>query len=154
MGKAHGGGKGHGFFNVRRRVPPPDGLQDAVLQGLGIHADAVAAVVQKHLQLLPVNGIGPSGLDTVFRAAGKVKVMIQVGQEPVHLVGGEGGRRAAAHVKALHPQPQVPHRPCRPGNFSQQRLQIRLHEPEALLHRLGHEAAIGAAGGAEGNADV
>ena len=53
-----------------------------------------------------------------------------------------------------NPQPQVPHRPCRPGNFSQQRLQIRLHEPEALLHRLGHEAAIGAAGGAEGNADV
>ena len=77
-----------------------------------------------------------------------------MGQQPVHLPGGEGGGGAAAHVKALNVQAQVLHHLRRSGDFPQQHLQVRLHKAEALFHRLGHKAAIGAAGGAEGNADI
>ena len=77
-----------------------------------------------------------------------------MGQEPIHLPGGEGGGRTAAHVKALHVQPQILCHLCRLGDLPQQHLQIWLHKGKALFHCLGHKAAIGASGGAEGDADV
>ena len=154
MGKAHGHGQSHGFFDVRGRMPPADGLQNAVLQGLGVHADAVAAMIQQHPQLLAVDGIGSAGFDAVFGAARQVKTPVQMGQKTIHLVGGEGGGRAAAHIKALDVQTQLFHHLRRLGDLPQQHRQIRLHKPKALFHRLRHKAAVGTAGGAEGDADV
>ena len=154
MGKAHGRGQGHGVLNVPGGVAAADGLEHGVLQGLGVDADAVGPVVQQHLELVPGDGVGPSGLDAVFHAAGQVKTAVQVGQQPVHLLGRQGGGGAAAHIEGLDAQARLPDHLRGVGDLPAQHIQIRLHQPQGFFHRLGHEAAIGAAGGAEGNADV
>lgn len=108
MGKAHGRGQGHGVLNVPGGVAAADGPEHFILQGLGIDADAVGPVVQQHLELFPGDGVGPSGLDAVFRAAGQVEAAVQVGQQPVHLPGGQGGGGAAAHIEGLDAQARLP----------------------------------------------
>ena len=154
MGEAHGGGQRHGLFDVLRAVLPSDGREHLRLQRLGIHADAVGSVIQQYLQLLPVNGVRAAGLDAVFHAVRQVEAAVQVGQQRIHLPGGQGGGRAAAHVEGLDAQPRLLHHPSGGGDLLRQRRQIRLHQGEGLLHRRGYEAAIGAAGGAEGDAHV
>ena len=72
----------------------------------------------------------------------------------IHLPGGQRGGGAAAHVEGLDAQACVLHHLSRQRDLPLQRLQIRLHQLEGALHRLRDEAAIGAARGAEGDADV
>ena len=72
----------------------------------------------------------------------------------IHLPGGQCGGRAAAHVEGLDAQSRVLYHPGRQRDLPLQRFQIRLHQLEGALHRLGHKAAIGASCGAEGDADI
>ena len=95
MGKAHAGGQCHGLLHVTGRMAAADGGEDVILQRLRINADAVYAVIQQHLQLLPVDGVRPSGLNAVFHAARQIEAAVQVGQQPVHLIGRERGGSAA-----------------------------------------------------------
>ena len=89
---------------------------------------------------------GPSRLDAVFHAVGQVEIPVHRRQQRVHLTGGQGGERAAAHVERLDPQARLLHHAARGLHLRRQRLQIRLHQLKGLFHRRGHEAAIGAAG--------
>ena len=125
-----------------------------VLHGLGVDADAVRAVVQQDLQLLPCDGVGAARLDAVLRAVGEVKAAVQMGQQVIHLPGRQGGGRAAAHIEGLDAQARLRHHAGSVGDLLFQRCQIGLHQAEGLLHRCGHEAAVGAAGGAERDAHV
>ena len=154
MGEAHGGGQLHGGQNIRRRVPPPDGLQYPVIQRLGVDADAVRPVVQQHLQLLPLDGVGTARLDAVLHHAAEIETAVEMGQQVIHLRRRQGGGGAAAHIEGFDAQPRVLYHLRRQRDLPLQRLQIRLHQLEGPLHRLRDEAAIGAAGGAEGDADV
>ena len=154
MGEPHGGSKRHGRLDVRRRVLAADGPQHLILHGLGVDADAVRAVVQQDLQLLPCDGVGAARLDAVLRAVGEVKAAVQMGQQVIHLPGRQGGGRAAAHIEGLDAQARLRHHAGSVGDLLFQRCQIGLHQAEGLLHRCGHEAAVGAAGGAERDAHV
>ena len=154
MGKAHGRGQLHGLFDILRAVLPADGGEHPGLQRLGIYADPVRTVIQQHLQLLPVDGVRPSRLDAVFHAVGQVEIPVHRRQQRIHLTGGQGGGRAAAHVERLDPQARLLHHAACGLHLRRQRRQIRLHQLEGLFHRRRYEAAIGAAGGAEGDADV
>ena len=77
-----------------------------------------------------------------------------MGQQVIHLLCRQSGGRAAAHVEGLDGQPRLRHHAGGVGDLLLQRRQIRLHQAEGLLHRRGHEAAIGAAGGAERDAHI
>ena len=154
MGKAHTGGQCHGLLHVTGRMAAADGGEDVILQRLRINADAVYAVIQQHLQLLPLDGVRPSGLDAVFHAARQIEAAIQVGQQPVHLIGRERGGSTAPHVERLDVQPRFLHHSGGVGDLPVQHLQIRLHQSQRPLHGLGYKAAIGAAGGAEGDANI
>ena len=72
----------------------------------------------------------------------------------IHLRRRQGGGGAAAHIEGFDAQACVLHHLRRQRDLPLQRLQIRRHQLEGPLHRLRDEAAIGAAGGAEGDADV
>ena len=52
-------------LHVTGRMAAADGGEDVILQRLRINADAVYAVIQQHLQLLPVDGVRPPGLDAI-----------------------------------------------------------------------------------------
>ena len=111
-------------------------------------------MIQQHLQLFAGDGIGPAGLDAVFRAAAQVKLFVQMGQQTVHLLRRKGGGRTAAHVKGFDAQSGLSHHLRRRRNLLTQRVQIRLHQAKGLFHRCRYKAAVGAARGAEGDADV
>lgn len=58
-GKPMPGGQCHGLLHVTGRMAAADGGEDVILQRLRINADAVYAMIQQHLQLLPVDGVRP-----------------------------------------------------------------------------------------------
>ena len=85
---------------------------------------------------------------------GEVKGVLKLAQEAVHLLRGKGRGGAAAHVKGVDVEPQFPeHSSARP-DLLRQGGEIGLDEGEGLLHAGADEGAVGAAGGAEGDAKV
>ena len=154
MGEAHRRCQFHGPFNVGGAVTATDSLEHLVGQGLGVDADAVHAVIQEHLQLVPVNGVGTARLNAVLHHIPEVEVLAQMGQQTIHLLCRQRGGRAAAHVERADMEPRVLHHPACRRNFRHQRLQIGFHQLKGLLHRLGDEGAVGAAGGTEGDAHI
>ena len=108
----------------------------------------------QHAQLFFVDRVGTARFDRELGETSKVEILLQFCEQAVHLVGGQRGRRAAAHVERLDVQPQLAHELPRRGDLVEKRLQIRLDERERLFHTLGDEAAIGAARRAERDADI
>ena len=81
-------------------------------------------------------------------------MLVQMGQQTIHLLGREGGGRTTAHVEGADGKTRILHHLSRLRDLRHQCLQIGLHQVERFLHRLGDEGAIAAAGRAEGNAHI
>ncbi len=140
--------------DVRRRVPATDGLEHRVRHGLRVHADPVHAVTAQDAQLLLRDRIRTARLDGVFAQGGQVKPLFKHRAQPVKLRRRERGRRTAAHVDRHGAEPQRSRRGRRSGDLLLQRRQKGRDQLHALFHRLADEAAVGAAGRAEGNAHI
>ena len=151
MVKAHLPGHGVGVVDLRHRMPAANDLQGAVVHGLGVDADAGHPRVPDDLQLFPGEGIGPPRLHGVLHRAGE-QLHEHMGQA-LELVGVQGRGSTSAHVHRpeLSPAPGQDVRPRR--HFPEQRRQVRLHQL-AFAQLSAEEGAIGAAGGAEGDAHV
>ena len=144
----------HGAADIVRRVAAADGRKHVILHRLGVDGNARGVVRAQHAQLFFVDRVGAARLDRQLGETHKVKILLKLCEKAIHLIGRQRGRRAAAHVEGLDVQPHLAHElPCG-GDLVKERLKIRLDEREGLFHALGDEAAIGAARGAEGNADI
>ena len=144
----------HGADDIRRAVAAADGPEDMVLHGLGVHGDPGDAVGLENRQLFPCDGVRPAGFHGDLVTRGCVKALFKGGEHPVHLLCRQGGGRAATHVKGANPQPCPAHHGAPGAHLIQEGLHIGRHQGEAPLHRLAHKGAVGAAGGAEGDAHV
>ena len=132
----------------------PHGFQHGVLHGLRVDRHSVNVVRLQHCQFIRRDGVRPAGLHRVLGEPRKVKALLHLGQQPFQLGGGQGGGGAAADVDGADKKPRLPE-VCGAGRYLlTQSIQIGLHQLQRLLHVSGDKAAIGAAGGAEGNADV
>ena len=154
MGEPGGIHQLHGLADVVSAVPPSDGGQDPVVHRLGVDADPVHAVFPKDRQLLRRDGVGPPCLHGQLHSISQVKSLPQPAQQPVHLLRRQGGGGAAAHVEGPDLQSQVLDHGGGAVRLRQQGLQIGLHQMEGFFHAVADEAAIGAPGGAEGDAHV
>ena len=144
----------HGLLRLRRRVAAADGGEDLVLHGLGVDGHPFDAVRFQYRQLLGGDGVRPSGLHGDLRTGGEVKGLLQGSQHRVHLRRRQGGGGAAAHVEGAGPQMVFPHHFSPGPDLRDEGLDVRLHQGEAPLHALAHKGAVGAAGGAEGDAHI
>ena len=144
----------HGPADIAGAVPAANGVQHVVLHALGVDADTGDAIAAQDGHLLSGDGVGPPGLHRALDDAAQVECLPQPPQQAVHLPRREGGGRTAAHIEGLHPQPQVPHHLRRAVDLREKGLQIRLDPVERLLHAVAHKAAVGAAGGAEGDPHI
>ena len=108
----------------------------------------------QHTQLIGADGIGTACLDSVFTHSAEVKFILEHCTQPVELLCGERRRCAAAHVDGHDAQPQNVDLCGGCGDLLFERFEKRRDELHALLNRLAHEAAISAAGGAEGDAHI
>ena len=144
----------HRAADVVRRVAAADGREDVVLHRLGVDGNARGVVRAQHAQLFFVDRIGTARLDRQLGEITEVKILLQFREQTVHLVGGQRGRRAAAHVERLDVQPQLAHKLPRRGDLVEKRLQIRLDERERLFDALRHKAAIRTPRRAERDADI
>lgn len=144
----------HRAADVVRRVAAADGREDVVLHRLGVDGNARGVVRAQHAQLFFVDRIGTARLDRELGEITEVKILLQFREQAVHLIGGQRGRRAAAHVERLDVQPQLAHELSRGGDLVEKRLQIRLDERERLFDALRHKAAIRTPRRAERDADI
>ena len=137
-----------------RRVAAADGLEHPVVHALGVDADAIHSPAAEDLQLLRRHGVRPPGLHGDLPAAGEVEGILKLAQKAIHLLGREGRGGAAAHVEGVDGQAQLPEHPPPCPDLLRQGGEIGLDEGEGLLHAGADEGAVGAAGGAEGDAKV
>ena len=144
----------HRAANIVRRVAAADGRKHVILHRLGVDGNARGVVRAQHAQLFFVDRVGAARLDRQLGETRKVKILLKLCEKAIHLIGRQRGRRAAAHVEGLDVQPHLAHELPRGGDLVKERFEVGLDEREGLFHALGDEAAIGAARGAEGNADV
>ena len=135
-------------------MPPSDGLQHLVLQGLGVDGDAAHAAGLQDLQLFLGNGVRPSGLHGVLGAGRQGQLLPAGGQNTVQLRGAQHRGSAAAHVKGAHLQAEPAQYRCRRVQLLQQQLHIGIHQLEGFPHIRADKRAVGAAGGTEGDAHV
>ena len=112
----------HRAADVVRRVAAPDGREDVVLHRLGVDGNARGVVRAQHAQLFFVDRVGTARFDRELGETSKVKILLQFCEQAVHLVGGQRGRRAAAHVERLDVQPQLAHELPRGGDLVEKRL--------------------------------
>ena len=135
-------------------VWPPAGPEYGIFHGLGVDAHPVCAVVKDGLQLFRIQGIGSAAFYGEFQAAGQIEAVPDGVQKPGHLGACQGRGGAAAHVEAAYCPSGLPEKRAGALNFLQQCLQIGLHQLGFLANRAADKAAIGTAGGAEGNAHI
>ena len=62
--------------------------------------------------------------------------------------------RAAAHIHGPDVQTRLPGHAAPGLDLRRQSVHVRVHQGKALFHRLADKGTVGAAGGAEGNADI
>ena len=70
------------------------------------------------------------------------------------MAGGEGGGGAAADIQGGDAPARRGQKAAGGGDLLDKSLQIRLHQAGKPLDRLAHKGAVGAAGGAEGDAHI
>ena len=87
-------------------------------------------------------------------AAGEVEGLLEGSQHPVHLLCCQCGGSAAAHVEGPAGKALLADHLPSGADLPDQRVYIGRHQGEAPLHGLAHEGAVGAAGGAEGDAHI
>ena len=140
--------------NILRGVAAADRVEHAVVERLGVDADAVDPVRAQHLQLVGGDRVGPAGLDGELPQCAQVERRSQLRAQRVELARRERGRRAAADVERHDAQPRPAHGLGGRGDLAGERLQKFRHERHALFHRLAHKAAIGAARRAKRDAHI
>ena len=131
-----------------------DGFQDGIGHGLRVNADAVNAVPPQDQELFPRDGVGAPGLHGPLPESGEIRFPLQMQKQLIQLPGGERRGGAAAHVDRHHPQSGVSHLFRHGGKLQPQRRQKGRNLRGAASRGLADEAAVGAAGGAEGDADI
>ena len=77
-----------------------------------------------------------------------------MGQQPFQLGGSQGGGRAAADVDGADRRPRLGKQRGHSVDLPVQGVQKRLYQLQRPLHISGDKRAVGAPGGAEGDADV
>ena len=140
--------------NIRRGMPATDGFQNGIRHALRVDADPVHTVPAHDEKLFFGDGVGPAGFDCPFPQGRKIIFSLQPAEELIQLRSAERGGRAAAHIDGNHPQPERPDLLCHGGELLMQRFQKRRDQLHALFGGLADKAAVGAAGRAEGNADI
>ena len=154
VGEACGHHLAHGAADVVRRVAAADGGKDAVLHRLGVDGNAGDAVCAEDGELFGVDGVGAARLDGGLRKGGEIEAPLEPCEQAVHLLRRERGRRAAAHVEGLDMQAEGADHRARLLDLVEEGGEVGLDEGEGLLHALRDEAAVGAAGRAERDADI
>ena len=154
MGEAEGIHQRHGLPQLLSGVAAADGPQHMVLHGLGVHRQAVHPVGFQDGELLGGDGVGPSGLHGDLVAPGAVEGLFKGGEHPVHLVRGQRGGGAAAHVERPHPQALTAHHLAAGADLGNEGVHIGLHQRKAVFHRLAHKGTVGAAGGTKRDAHI
>ena len=144
----------HGRLNIGGGVAAADGPEDMVLHGLGVHRDPGDAVGLEHRQLFRGDGVRAACLHGDLVTVAAVKGLFKCRQHPVHLLRGEGGGSAAAHIERADPQPRLPHHFAAGADLLHQGVHIGGHQGKAPLHRLADKRTVGAAGGTEGDPHV
>ena len=137
-----------GILSGMGAAHPPEGF---VAEGLRIHGNAVHAAVAQHGKLLRVDGIGPSRFHRPFHRPREL--FLGRREDSFQIGAGNGRGRTATHIGGANLPPRPAHHLSADGDFVQQRVHIGLYQL-AFAQFSGGEGAIGAAGGAEGNADV
>ena len=143
-----------GAQHIRRLVGASAGAKDGVLHGLGVDAHAVSAAGTDDLELFQVQRIRAAALYGEFHAPGQVKIVPDDAQQALHLGRGKGRGGAAADVEGADGSPGLRQELARDRDLLLQRPQIGFQQFRFPADGAADEAAIGAAGGAEGNADV
>ena len=106
------------------------------------------------MKLFQIQRIRAAALYGEFHAPGQIEIVPDDAQQALHLRGGEGRGGAAADVEGADGSPGLRQKSARDRNFLFQRPQIGLQQFRFPADGAADEAAIGAAGGAERNADV
>ena len=128
-----------------------DALQGVVVHGLRVHADAGDPIPPQHVQLFPVDGVRTARLHGDLAAPCQQRRGPL--QHPLQQRRRQGRGRAAAHIKG--PQPQAGLIQQLLGRVDLPAQGVRIGGQQlALAHLAGQKAAIGAAGDAEGDADI
>ena len=149
--EAQGAGQLVGRDRLRAGVGAADAPKGRVAEGLGVHGDPAHPVVLQHPQLLPVDGVGPPGLHRPLH--GPRKGVLGRGQDALQIAAGDGRGRAAADVPGPQAEPLLRHQFLAQRDLPQHRFHVgRDHFAVADLPR--RKRAVGAAGFAEGDADV
>ena len=147
-------GQFHGLLDLDGGMGPAHGAKDVVLHGLGIDGDAADAVSPQYPQLVCRDGVRPARLHGELPALFHGQTTLHRRQHPVQLRGSQGGGGAAPHVGGGDVQSVLPQQPPGQLDLPAQSVHIGLHQSQGPLHIGGDEGAVGAPGGAEGNADV
>ena len=136
------------------RVAAADDPQHLIVHGLGVDAHAVTAQGADGLQLGQAQGVRAAALYRIFYQACQVKIPCNFGHQPFHLFLGQGGGGAAADVEGSDPFAAVMQELSHMDDLLLQGVQKTGQEAAEFFNARADKAAIGAAGGAEGDADI
>ena len=100
------------------------------------------------------DGIRTADLYRDLRTGGEIEGFFQSRQDGIHLIRRQDAGGAAAHVKGAGAQTIAAHHIPAGADLRDQSLYIGLHQRKTSLHALTDKGAVGAAGGAEGDAHI
>ena len=143
-----------GLHHIGGGMGTAAGGENRIHHGLGIDAHAVHAAPGDDIQLFLVQGVGPSALHGELNAAGKVEGLPDAREKLLHLRRGQGGGRTASDIDGTHGLAGTCHQLGGVAQLLVQGFQVRLHQVGIFADGLADEGAVGAAGGAEGDAHI
>ena len=153
-GKARIHGLPVGAHHIGGGMGTAAGFQHGIHHGLGVDAHAVGAVCGDHMEFFLIQGVGPSALHGELDTAGKVEGLPDAVKQRFHLPGRQRGGGAASDIDGTQGFAGCCHELAGDPQLPVQRLQIGLHQVGVFADGLADEGAVGAAGGAEGNAHI
>ena len=141
-----------GADRVLAAVAAADAREGLVAEGLGVDGDAADLHAAQHFQLLPVDGVRPTGLHRPLHRAGKG--LPGCGEDARKILAGNRRGRAAADVGRAHVKPRLAHQPGGELDLPQQRPGVGGDQLLVAPDLPRGEGAVAAAGLAEGDANV
>ena len=153
-GDARGAGNLIGLVEHLGIVGAADVAQHVITQSLGIDADTPHAILSGHSELFRGDGIGSARFQRILLQGADIGHALHGPQQEGQLIGIQNGGGPTAHVDGTHPQTQAVDGLKGLLQIVDEPLEVLGNEGQKPLGGIGHEGAVGTAGGAEGDGDV
>ena len=140
--------------SLRGIVVAADDGKHVVIHGLGVDGHTVNPGFGDGKEFLRIQSVGSAALHGEFQASGQVKMLPNGGKQPPHLGCCQGGGCAATHIQGADVITGFLQKCAGHLNFPDEGIQIRLHHVGEFFNAEAHKGAVGAPGGAEGDANV